>query len=68
MKKVLLVSIDEDDHELVARYAAAKRLSSIDAGAARILADWATTQRLRDKARRRAKIRDPRQRKRPRRG
>ena len=68
MKKLLLVSIDDDDHEMVAQYAAAARLPSIDAGATRILAEWATKQRLRDKARRLAKIPDPRKRKTPPRG
>jgi hypothetical protein len=65
MKKVLLVSIDEEDHETVARYAAAQRLPSIDAGATRIIAEWATKQRLRDKAREAAKLPPARKRKMP---
>lgn len=51
--KPLLVPVSAEDHALVTQYAAALGLPSIEAGAGRILAEWAGQQRIRDEARRR---------------
>lgn len=53
--KPLLVPLSAEDHALVTQYAAALGLPSIEAGAGRILAEWAGQQRIRDEARRRRK-------------
>lgn len=51
--KHLLVPIDDADLALVADYAAALGLPSIDAAAARIVAEWAGRQRIKQAARKR---------------
>ena len=67
--KQLLVALEDEDHELVARYASAMGLPTIEMGAARIIAEWAGRQRIRDQARAQAKrlsnLTGPRKRKTP---
>lgn len=56
----LLIGLSDEDHALVAAYAHALGLPSIDAGASRIIAEWAGRYRIREQARRRSKLPDPR--------